>query len=430
MSILMTKPGHEEDRPAAEPAPRVRPHPCWRRTELPKGDRATQDGPHFVTRQPDARKLEPLVSYELLATCPHTGARRGRLHTPHGTVETPAFMPVGTVGAVKTVGSEDLEAMGFEQILSNTYHLALRPGSDRIERLGGLHRFMGWRGSILTDSGGYQVMSLSKTRTIDDDGVTFRSHLDGSLMRMTPERSMEIQNELGVDIAMMLDECPPYPCTRDEAAAAMARTHAWAPRNLAARREGDALFGIVQGGIHEDLRRESAAFISSLDVAGVAIGGVSVGEPTEMQRPIVALTAPRLPEGKPRYLMGVGHPEDILHAAACGVDLFDCVLPTRAARHGTLYTLNGRVSAGAARWAEHDGPYDEASVFPATVRYPAAYVRHLFKAGESLGPRLATLHNLSFYARLMREIREAITEGAWPDLLARYARVATKAGAA
>lgn len=331
-------------------------------------------------------------------------------------------MPVGTVGTVKTVGSEDLEAMGYQQVLSNTYHLSLRPGSDRVERLGGLHRFMGWRGSILTDSGGYQVMSLSKTRTISDEGVVFKSHLDGSKLFLSPERSMEIQNELGVDIAMMLDECPPYPCTREEAARAMERTHLWAPRNLSSRREGHALFGIVQGGVHEDLRRESAAFISSLPFAGIAIGGVSVGEPTEMQRPVVSLTAPLLPPEKVRYLMGVGHPGDILHAVGAGVDLFDCVLPTRAGRHGTLYTLAGRLSAKAARWAEHDGPYDEGSVFPATERYSAAYVRHLFAANEALGARLATLHNLSFYARLMREIRSAIETGTWPDLLARYAR--------
>ncbi|RYG43219.1 tRNA guanosine(34) transglycosylase Tgt [bacterium] len=363
-----------------------------------------------------------MVHYELIATCPHTGARRGRLHTPHGTVETPAFMPVGTVGTVKTVGSEDLEAMGFQQVLSNTYHLSLRPGSDRVERLGGLHAFMGWRGSILTDSGGYQVMSLSKTRTISDEGVIFKSHLDGSKLFLSPERSMEIQNELGVDIAMMLDECPPYPCTREEAARAMERTHLWAPRNIAARREGHALFGIVQGGVHEDLRRESAETISSLPFAGLAIGGASVGEPTEMQRPVVSLVAPLLPAEKVRYLMGVGHPGDILHAVGAGVDLFDCVLPTRAGRHGTLYTLEGKISAKAARWAEHNGPYDEGSVFPATERYSAAYVRHLFAASEHLGPRLATLHNLSFYARLMREIREAIESGTWPDLLTRYAR--------
>lgn len=364
------------------------------------------------------------VTYELLATCPHTGARRGRLHTPHGTVETPFFMPVGTYGAVKTVGVEDLEALGFEQILSNTYHLSQRPGEELVRRRGGLHRFMGWRGSILTDSGGYQVMSLSRHRTISDEGVLFKSHLDGSEVFLTPERSIEIQAALGVDVSMMLDECPPYPCTREEAADAMRRTHLWAPRNLSARAEGDvpqAIFGIVQGGVHLDLRTEAAAFMAELPFDGLAIGGVSVGEPTEMQRPVVAHTAPLLPANKARYLMGVGHPGDILHAVACGVDMFDCVLPTRMARHHALYTLKGRVNAAGARWAEHDGPFDEGSVFPQTERYSAAYVRHLFKVGEPLGPRLATLHNLAFYARLMREIREAIVAGTWPELMARYA---------
>lgn len=329
-------------------------------------------------------------------------------------------MPVGTQGTVKTLGSEDLEAMGFELVLSNTYHLALRPGSELVERFGGLHDFMSWRGSILTDSGGYQVMSLSEMNRVSDEGVRFKSHLDGSEMFLTPERSIEIQGQLGVDISMMLDECPPYPCTRDEAAKAMQRTHLWAPRNLAARREGQAVFGIVQGGVHEDLRRESAEFISSLPFAGIAIGGVSVGEPTEMQYPVVELTAPLLPADKARYLMGVGHPRDILHAVASGVDLFDCVLPTRMARHRVLYTLQGRVNAGALKWAEHRGPHDEESVFPATERYSAAYLRHLFKAGEFLAMRLATLHNLAFYARLMREIREAIDGGTWPELVARY----------
>lgn len=330
-------------------------------------------------------------------------------------------MPVGTQGTVKTVGSEDLEKMGFQQVLSNTYHLSLRPGSQLVERMGGLHHFMSWRGSILTDSGGYQVMSLSANRTIDNEGVTFRSHLDGSSHFLSPERSVEIQGELGVDISMCLDECPPYPCTRDEAAAAMARTHRWAPRNLAARRPGQAVFGIVQGGVHEDLRRESASFISSLPFAGVAIGGVSVGEPTEMQYPVVALTAPLLPTDKARYLMGVGHPKDILHAVASGVDMFDCVLPTRMARHHALYTLGGRVNIRAKRWAEHNGPVEEESVFRSTERYTAAYLRHLFVAQEPLGARLATLHNLEFYARLMREIREAIEQGTWPALMARYA---------
>lgn len=362
------------------------------------------------------------MRFTLLGTCPVTGARRGRLHTPHGDVETPAFMPVGTQGTVKTVGSEDLEALWYQMVLANTYHLSLRPGADLVERLGGLQRFMGWRGAILSDSGGYQVMSLASMRTIDDSGVVFKSHLDGSETFLSPERAIEIQGQLGVDVSMALDQCPPYPCTREEAIDAMARTHLWAPRNLAARREGQAVFGIVQGGVHEELRRESAATIASLPFDGFAIGGVSVGEPTEMQRPVVQLVAPLLPVDRPRYLMGVGHPGDILHAVACGVDLFDCVLPTRMARHHCLYTLGGRVNASAARWAGHDGPFDPDSVFPATERYSAAYVRHLFKAGEPLGPRLATIHNLAFYARLMQEIREAIPAGTWGQLAARYAR--------
>lgn len=362
------------------------------------------------------------VRFELLSVCPHTGARRGRLHTSHGTVETPAFMPVGTQATVKTVGSEDLEAIGFQLILSNTYHLALRPGANLIEQLGGLHRFMSWKGPILTDSGGYQVMSLTKMRKIDDDGVKFKSHLDGSEMFLSPERSIEIQSKLGVDFSMALDECPPYPCTEAEAVDAMRRTHLWAPRNLAARRKDQAIFGIIQGGIHEDLRRESAAYITSLPFDGFAIGGVSVGEPTEMQYPVVALTAPLLPPDKARYLMGVGHPQDILHAVSCGIDLFDCVLPTRMARHHCLYTLEGRVNISNERWKTVDGPVDEGSSFSLTSRYSAAYLRHLFQVGEPLGPRLATLHNLAFYGRLMTEIREAISDGSWDALLARYSR--------
>ncbi len=361
------------------------------------------------------------VRFELLSTCHHTGARRGRLHTPHGTVETPAFMPVGTQGTVKTVGSEDLESLGYEQVLSNTYHLSLRPGADLVERFGGLHAFMSWPKSILTDSGGYQVMSLSSMRKMSEEGVRFKSHLDGSEHFLTPERSIQIQAQLGVDISMMLDECPPYPCTREEAASAMQRTHRWAVRNLSARREGQAIFGIVQGGVHEDLRRESAATISALDCEGVAIGGVSVGEPTEMQYPVVAMTASLLATDRIRYLMGVGHPQDILHAVSCGIDLFDCVLPTRMARHHTLYTLNGRANAMNLEWAERHGVHDEQSVFPATERYSPAYLRHLFKAKEPLGARIATLHNLAFYARMMDEIREAIVDGSWARLRARYA---------
>lgn len=362
----------------------------------------------------------PSVWYELLAVCPHTGARRGRLHTPHGTVETPAFMPVGTQGTVKTVGSEDIEALGFEQVLSNTYHLGLRPGSERIERLGGLHNFMSWKKSILTDSGGFQVMSLAQMLKIDDEGASFKSHLDGSLLHLTPERSIQIQGQLGVDISMALDQCPPYPASRDQVADAMRRTHLWAPRCLSARREGQAVFGIVQGGVHEDLRRESASYIGGLPFEGFAVGGVSVGEPTELQYPVVKFAAPLLPADKVRYLMGVGHPKDILNAVSCGIDLFDCVLPTRMARHHALYTLNGRVNILGKKWEEHNGPVDEGSVFPQTERYTAAYMRHLFKAGEPLGARLGSLHNLAFYARLMREIREAIENQSWPELVERY----------
>ncbi len=401
------------------------------------------------------------VRFELIATCPHTGARRGQLHTAHGTVETPCFMPVGTQGTVKTVGSDDLEALGFELILSNTYHLSLRPGSELIERFGGLQEFMSWRGPILTDSGGYQVMSLSNSRSISDEGVTFKSHLDGSEHFLSPERAVQIQTQLGVDIAMALDVCPPYPATRDEVAEAMRRTHLWALRNLAALPSSEggqdmgnwnkcadlgplnsklqtpnstdsrrpqrlnavtpSLFGIVQGGIYEDLRRESAEYITSLPFDGFAIGGVSVGEPADLQYPVVALTTPLLRKDKPRYLMGVGHPKDILHAVSCGIDMFDCVLPTRMARHHALYTLNGRVNILNQKWAEHRGPVDSGSVFAQTERYSAAYLRHLMRAGEPLGARLCTLHNLAFFARLMNEIREAIQTGSWAALVERYA---------
>lgn len=332
-------------------------------------------------------------------------------------------MPVGTQATVKSIGSDDLESLGFQQILSNTYHLELRPGSELIQNFGGLHKFMSWNGAILTDSGGYQVMSLSANRKITEEGVLFRSHLDGSEFFLSPERAITIQNQLGVDMAMALDVCPPYPCSREEAAQAMAQTHRWAQRNLSQRNQETAVFGIVQGGIHEDLRRESAEFISEQGFDGIAIGGVSVGEPSEMQRPVVELTAPLLPQTSVRYLMGVGHPADILHAANHGIDLFDCVLPTRMARHNCLYTLRGRVNISNQRFASDHGPVDPDSVFPQTQRYSAAYLRHLFKTKESLGPRIATLHNLAFYSRLMADIRAAIEEDTWPELLEKYRNV-------
>lgn len=263
-------------------------------------------------------------------------------------------------------------------------------------------------------------MSLSKTRTLAEEGVTFASHLDGSTLFLSPERAIQIQAQLGVDVSMALDVCPPYPCSRDEAAEAMERTHRWAPRNLAAKRDGQAVFGIVQGGVHLDMRTHSAGVLAALPFDGFAIGGVSVGEPTEMQRPVVSHTAPLLPVDKPRYLMGVGHPSDIVHAIAAGIDLFDCVLPTRMARHHCLYTMRGRVNVSNAEWAEVDGPVDSESVFSTTSRYSAAYLRHLFKADEPLAARLATLHNLSFYARLMEEARGAIVGATWADFASRY----------
>lgn len=362
-----------------------------------------------------------MLSFLVVAESRENDARAGVLALPHGSVETPAFMPVGTQGTVKTIGSEDLEGLGYELILANTYHLSLRPGEELIRRFGGLNRFMSWKRPILTDSGGYQVMSLAQMRKISEEGVTFKSHLDGSTIHLSPERSIEIQSALGVDISMALDVCPAYPASREEVVHAMQQTHAWAPRCLAARRGEQNIFGIVQGGTQEDLRKESADYITSLPFDGFAIGGVSVGEPSEMQYPVVQQVAPMLPKTKPRYLMGVGHPNDIIHAVKCGVDLFDCVLPTRMARHHALYTLRGVVNVRNAEWAEHDGPVDENSVFPQTERYSAAYLRHLFKANEMLGARIATLHNLAFYARLMREIREAIKNDKWKELEARYA---------
>lgn len=358
------------------------------------------------------------VHYELLCTCPHTGARRGRLHTSHGIVETPFFMPVGTKGTIKGISMEDIEHIGFQQILSNTYHLALRPGSEYIEKLGGLHSFMGWNGSILTDSGGFQVMSLSNIRKITKDGVAFKSHIDGSELFLTPEKSIQIQAELGVDISMALDICTPFPCTRDDTAEAMNTTHSWAPRNLAARkRENQSIFGIVQGGMYEDLRLESSQFLTSLPFDGFAIGGVCKAEDIPA---MTQFTTPLLPKDKPRYLMGVGYPQDILHAVSCGVDMFDCVLPTRMARHHCLFTMQGRVNIASKKWVDHHKPVDELSIFPMTERYSAAYLRHLFKTKEFLGPRLASLHNLYFFHRLMADIRQAIEESSWPQLIEKY----------
>jgi queuine tRNA-ribosyltransferase len=357
------------------------------------------------------------LTFHILATDGH--ARRGRLTTPHGVVETPAFMPVGTLGAVKGVTPQELEAAGASILLSNLYHLALRPGIDAVERLGGIHAFTGWRGPILTDSGGFQVWSLGGLRTMDAGGVTFRSHLDGSPLRFTPEGVVEFQERMGVDIAMMLDECTSWPVDRAAAAASWERTLGWArrAREVWGRRgNGGGLFGIVQGSVYRDLRERAAADLAALDFDGYAIGGVSVGETEAERRAAVEWTAPALPAEKPRYLMGVGYPEDILHAVAQGVDLFDCVLPARNARHGVLFTRDGVLKIKNARFREDPRPLDPECGCPACQRTSRAFLHHLARAGELTAAVLATLHNLRFYLDFMAGLRQAIGLGALTDM--------------
>jgi queuine tRNA-ribosyltransferase len=337
-------------------------------------------------------------------------ARRGRLQTPHGVVETPAFMPVGTLGAVKGVEPGALEAAGADVLLANLYHLALRPGIAAIERLGGLHAFTGWRRALLTDSGGFQVWSLAGLRTVDEEGVSFRSHIDGALLRFTPEWVVEAQERLGVDLAMVLDECPPWPVAEADAERALERTLRWAERALAARRapETTALFGIAQGSVFPRLRERAAARLAELPFDGFAIGGVSVGEPASERRAVVERTAPRLPDDRPRYLMGVGTPADLLHAVTQGVDLFDCVLPARNGRHGVLFTRAGLLRIRNARYAEDPLPPDPECACPVCARLSRAFLHHLVRAGELTGAVLATLHNLRYFLDFMRQLREAI----------------------
>ena len=342
-------------------------------------------------------------------------ARTGTLATAHGTVSTPAFMPVGTQGTVKAVTAEDLRACGAEIVLSNTYHLFLRPGHERIRGLGGLHRFMHWDGPILTDSGGFQIFSLEGLRRVDEDGVDFRSHLDGSSRRLTPEGSMEIQSALGSDVAMVLDECPPLPATRDVVAAAVERTTRWARRCREAYSGPGIPFGIVQGGPYEDLRERSARDLTELEFPGYAIGGVSVGEAPEEIARVCRLTAPMLPASEPRYLMGVGRPEDLVEAVAAGVDLFDCVMPTRNARNGTLFTSAGRLNIKREEFREDGGPLDPLCPCETCRNYSRAYLRHLFVAKEILAPRLLTIHNLAYYLGLMRSMRDAIGTGRFSE---------------
>ncbi len=348
------------------------------------------------------------------------GARRSTFHTPHGPVEMPAFAPVGTAANVKTLEPRDLTELGTSILLANTYHLYLRPGHERIERLGGLHRFMGWDGPILTDSGGYQVFSLAHRRQLDADGVTFRSHIDGSAHRFTPERVIEIEERLGADIIMVLDECAD-PHDPDYLAQALSRTHAWAERCRAAHTRPDqALFGIVQGGIYPELRAESAQILTGLDFPGYAIGGLAVGETKEQMYATLDATCPHLPADKPRYLMGVGAPEDIIESVWRGVDLFDCVLPTRIARNGALLTPDGRFNIRNARFAEDSRPIQEACACYTCRTFSRAYLRHLIISGEISGLRLATIHNLHFMQQLMEQIRDAIAQGTFASFRTRF----------
>ncbi|MBI4604324.1 MAG: tRNA guanosine(34) transglycosylase Tgt [Planctomycetes bacterium] len=355
---------------------------------------------------------EGSLRFSVTARDAATAARAGLLRLPHGSVDTPAFMPVGTQGAVKAILPRDLAETGAQMVLANTYHLALRPGQDVVREAGGLHRFMAWEGPILTDSGGFQVFSLASLREVTDEGVEFRSHLDGGLVRLTPERSIEIQNALGADVVMALDECPPATADRTQVERAEQRTACWAERSAAAhRREDQALFGIVQGGVYEDLRRLSAAQVTALGFPGYAIGGVSVGETPESVRAAVGATAPLLPGDRPRYVMGVGGPLDLLDMVAAGVDLFDCVLPTRNARNGALFTGAGVLNMRNLAHARDFKPLEDSCPCYACRRFTRAYLRHLYTRGEMLAGMLGTIHNLTFLQRLLAGAREAIAAG-------------------
>lgn len=357
------------------------------------------------------------VWYEHIHTCKQTGARLGRVHTPHGTFDTPAFMPVGTQASVKGLSPEEVAGTGAGIMLSNTYHLWLRPGSEIIAKAGGLHKFMNWKGSILTDSGGFQVFSLAKPKDIVEEGVKFRSHLDGSKLFLTPEESMRVQNNLGSDIMMAFDECCPYPCSHDYAKRSLERTTRWLDRCIDAHKRPDdqALFGIIQGSMYEDLRAISAKEITSRDLPGFAIGGISVGEPKDLFLKMIDCTVPLMPKDKPRYLMGVGSPDYLIEGSLRGVDMFDCVLPSRMGRHGTILTWKGRKIIRDARYAEDFGPMDPDCDCYACKNFSSSYVRHLLKAKEMFGQRLCTYHNIYFLVKLMEKVREAIAEDCLGD---------------
>ena len=350
-------------------------------------------------------------SFEVLHTCRQSGARLGLLHTPHGDIETPCYMPVGTQATVKAMTPRDLEEVKAQIILANTYHLYMRPGHDLVREAGGLHEFMHWDKPILTDSGGFQVFSLAAMNKITDDGVAFRSHIDGSLHMFTPEKAMEIEEALGADIIMCFDECAPYPSDRRYTKEAMERTHRWARRCREAQtRKDQALFGIVQGGMYADLRKESAKTLADMDFIGYSIGGLSVGEPKEIMYDMLEQIEPVMPKEKPRYLMGVGSPDCLLEGVLRGIDMFDCVLQTRTARNGRALTMQGHRTIRNAEFARDFTPIEGGCDCYACQNFTRAYVRHLVKAGEILGAQLLTMHNLRFSLRLMEEIRQAIRE--------------------
>ena len=379
--------------------------------------------------------------FELLGKDGSSKARRGQLTTGHGVIETPAFMPVGTQGSVKAVSPDELRALKAQIILGNTYHLFVRPGLDVIRHFGGLHRFMNWDGPILTDSGGYQIFSLAKLRKITEEGVAFQNHLDGTPTFISPEIAMEIQAALKSDIAMVLDECPPWPCDYDYAARSLEMTHRWAKRcKVAAERQGEEnvqrstsnvqrptsessrqmVFGIVQGGTFEELRRSSAQELAAMDFDGYAIGGVSVGEPEPEMMSAVEWSEPHLPANKPRYTMGLGTPPQLIELIARGVDMFDCVLPTRLARNGTAFTASGTLNLKNAEFTMQTGPLEEGCGCPACRDFSRGYIRHLVKSDEILGLRLLTLHNLHFYLDLMNRTRRAIDDGSFSTFRAKF----------
>src|SRR5713101_1361824 len=369
----------------------------------------------------------PPFSFTIDAECPETWARTGTIHTPHGIISTPIFMPVGTQASVKSVSPEDLREAGATIILANTYHLMLRPGSQLISDLGGLHYFMHWDCPILTDSGGFQVFSLGHLRKLSEDGATFKSHLDGSTHLLTPENVMQIEFELGADIILPLDICAAYPGTYDAAKEAMERTHRWAERALIARegyQSNQTLFGIVQGAFEPELRQQSARFTGNLPFPGISIGGLSVGEPKAQMWDMLRYVTPELPKGKPRHLLGVGSPEDFVIGVGLGMDMFDCALPTRVARHGGLFTMHGRINIKSARYRAGHAPIEEGCDCYTCRNYSAAYVHHLARTEEQLYYRLGSIHNLRYMLRLASQLRAAIIAGTYAafrdNFLARY----------